>query len=210
MGQWYYLDGDRTTRGPWDEEQLKELSFRNTFSPNTLFWTNSFGSEWKPLSSVHQLAPLLRNATEGLELSKSPPGNQEKSFVDDDGTRYEWDEASGKFVPVDIEYAIEDMVFPDGQSGGQVEESPSAQDKLKMQALVEAQERSNDAKKRNAPGWFDAKNNTSVYIQGLPLDACVEEVAEVFSKCGVIKIDIETGGPRVKIYKNKELSLIHI
>ena len=53
-------------------------------------------------------------------------------------------------------------------------------------------------------GWFDAKKNTSVYIEGLPLDTSVEEVAEVFSKCGVIKVDADTRGPRIKLYKNKE------
>lgn len=202
MGQWYYLDGDRKTLGPWDDSQLEELSRCGTFSPNTLFWNSSFGPEWKPLSSVPELVSLL--SIEESLLDSCQPDNQEKSFVDDDGTRYEWNQESGKYVPVDLEYAIEDMVFPDAKAVCQGQESMSDMGKMKMQALTKAEERSKDAKDKRDMGWFDAKKNTSVYIEGLPLDTSVEEVAEVFSKCGVIKVDADTRGPRIKLYKNKE------
>eukprot|EP00899_Mesostigma_viride_P004270 jgi/Mesvir1/13844/Mv15989-RA.1 len=52
-------------------------------------------------------------------------------------------------------------------------------------------------------GWFELKVNTSVYVNGLPLDTNVEEVAAVFSKCGVIKMDPEKNQPRVKLYTDK-------
>jgi HIV Tat-specific factor 1 len=52
--------------------------------------------------------------------------------------------------------------------------------------------------------WFDLKVNTHVYIDGLPEDATVEEVVEVFSKCGLIKEDPETKQPRIKLYVNRE------
>lgn len=42
--------------------------------------------------------------------------------------------------------------------------------------------------------------NTSVYVTGLPLDVTEAEVAALFSKCGLIKVD-EKGQPRVKLYK---------
>ena len=61
--------------------------------------------------------------------------------------------------------------------------------------------------------WSDPKKTTSVYVtgkhtfqvdwmdcvSGLPLDVTSEEVAVVFSKCGVLKEDDD--GVRVKIYK---------
>lgn len=51
--------------------------------------------------------------------------------------------------------------------------------------------------------WFELKQNTSVYVSGLPSDVTEEEVAQVFSKCGVIKEDDERR-PRVKVYRDRE------
>lgn len=48
--------------------------------------------------------------------------------------------------------------------------------------------------------WFDLKNNTSVYVTGLPEDTSVDEVAAAFGKCGVIKLD-EAQQPRIKLYR---------
>jgi HIV Tat-specific factor 1 len=45
------------------------------------------------------------------------------------------------------------------------------------------------------------KQNTAVYVTGLPSDATAEEVAELFSrKCGVIAEEIDSGRPRIKMY----------
>jgi hypothetical protein len=49
-------------------------------------------------------------------------------------------------------------------------------------------------------GWFDLKVNTSVYVTGLPGDTTPEEVAGVFSKCGILKLGAD-GQPRIKLYR---------
>lgn len=48
--------------------------------------------------------------------------------------------------------------------------------------------------------WFELKNNTSVYVTGLPYEVTVEEVAVEFSKCGVIKTN-DDGSPKIKLYQ---------
>ncbi|KAK4111959.1 hypothetical protein N656DRAFT_733084 [Canariomyces notabilis] len=49
------------------------------------------------------------------------------------------------------------------------------------------------------------KQNTAVYVTGLPLDATVDEVAELFSrKCGVIAEEIDSGRPRIKMYTDAD------
>ncbi|KAL3133307.1 hypothetical protein ABBQ38_007186 [Trebouxia sp. C0009 RCD-2024] len=66
-------------------------------------------------------------------------------------------------------------------------------------------ERSNKAKEEatRKAEWFELKQNTSVYVSGLPSDVTEEEVAQVFGKCGVIKEDDERR-PRVKVYRDRE------
>jgi hypothetical protein len=49
-------------------------------------------------------------------------------------------------------------------------------------------------------GWFELKNNTSVYVSGLPFDTNEKEVAAVFAKCGIIKEGPDLQ-PRIKLYR---------
>ncbi|KAJ2897269.1 hypothetical protein MKZ38_004823 [Zalerion maritima] len=60
---------------------------------------------------------------------------------------------------------------------------------------------SNNKRPRNdAP-----RQNTAIYVTGLPVDATVDEVHEVFGrKCGVIAEEIDSGKPRIKLYTDSE------
>ncbi|GFR48565.1 hypothetical protein Agub_g10467 [Astrephomene gubernaculifera] len=63
-------------------------------------------------------------------------------------------------------------------------------------------------KKEEQPAnWFDLKINTNVYVTGLPLDTTIQEVNEVFGKCGIIKVD-EKGQPRIKLYRDKATGML--
>lgn len=48
--------------------------------------------------------------------------------------------------------------------------------------------------------WFDNKNNTYIYITGLPCDITQQELQKYFLKCGSLKIDPQTGEDSIKIY----------
>ena len=48
----------------------------------------------------------------------------------------------------------------------------------------------------------ESRVNTAVYVTSLPLDADQEEIQHVFSKCGVIAEEIDSGKPRIKMYED--------
>ncbi|KAK0729040.1 hypothetical protein B0T21DRAFT_349971 [Apiosordaria backusii] len=121
--------------------------------------------------------------------------------VQDDGTEYEFDEGLRRWIPIIDEALIEQQqrgyMMPgadddnDSNNGG-----PSQGKKRKMG-------HSNDREKARPPA--QPKQNTAVYVTGLPADATVEEVAELFSrKCGVIAEEIDSGRPRIKMYTDAQ------
>ena len=55
---------------------------------------------------------------------------------------------------------------------------------------------------QNAQKPKKARVNTAVYVTSIPLDADKEEIGDVFSKCGVIAEEIDSGGPRIKMYED--------
>ncbi len=171
-------------------------------------WRREFGQEWKPVSAVPEI----------IETLPGTDAKEHEAVVDDDGTRYEWDTAAGKYIPSDMKeeeggggtvgFSASDMVYPDG---GVAASDGGSDDmvlrKAALQAALERSEKGKEARARNEQ-WFEAKKNTSVYVQGLPQDVTVQEMEQVFSKCGVIKIDPETNGPRIKLYKDKERDVL--
>ncbi|EGD91684.2 hypothetical protein H113_00789 [Trichophyton rubrum MR1459] len=46
--------------------------------------------------------------------------------------------------------------------------------------------------------------NTAVYVTAIPLDATVSEISSLFSKCGVIAEEIDSGKPRIKMYTDEQ------
>lgn len=58
----------------------------------------------------------------------------------------------------------------------------------------------------NPPAERKSKN-TAVYVTGLPYDAEAEEIADRFSRCGVIEED-DHGEPKVKMYAREDGSFL--
>lgn len=65
--------------------------------------------------------------------------------------------------------------------------------------------RPKQAKKSKAKQPRQPKQNTAIYVTGLPPDATVEEIQELFQrKCGVIAEEIDNNRPRIKMYTDDE------
>ncbi|ONH69863.1 Splicing factor U2AF-associated protein 2 [Cyberlindnera fabianii] len=58
--------------------------------------------------------------------------------------------------------------------------------------------------KEKGPQTERKRQNTAVYVSGLPLDCDVIELRQVFSKYGVISEDLLTGKARIKMYTDDE------
>ncbi|XP_050381075.1 splicing factor U2AF-associated protein 2 [Argentina anserina] len=160
----------------------------------------------------------------------TPPEGVEE-FIDDDGTQYKWDRGLRAWVPQDSIFRVEEMTFlqeeevvmntklSNDSSREEVNAIGNSADTSKEEDTnvnPEVEEVNTNSKRKlsdkedikkeaNKPpdSWFELKVNSHIYVTGLPNDVTVDEVVEVFSKCGIIKEDPETKRPRVKLYTDK-------
>ena len=149
--------------------------------------------------------PSLRDAKRTVADAKGPdPATQPSSAKPGDGDAP---------IPGD---APRDASVPgpgDASAPGPIPiPGPDGDEGSKMRAVAAkaiAREKDRRAKRAAASGasgdgWNQPKTNTSVYVNGLPLDVTEEEIREVFSKCGVIRLDPETDAPKIKLYRDKD------
>jgi HIV Tat-specific factor 1 len=120
----------------------------------------------------------------------------------------------------EMTFAKEDEVFPtinildtsvdkkdaskDDVAGKKEEDGSDETAEINSNGKRKLPEPETEKKEPNKPpdSWFELKVNPHIYVNGLPDDVTIEEVAEVFSKCGIIKED-DTGKPRIKLYSDK-------
>ena len=142
---------------------------------------------------------------------------RETTFVDDDGTTYDWSEEEKRYKPREIKeegnenggggdgFDVREMTFcPEDDSNEKVLPPPSFGKSFNeaVKRKREQQQQKNKSKKQKKT---NTKTNatTSVYCENLPRDATVERVEKFFSKCGQIKRDPATLMPKIKLYEEE-------
>ncbi|KAG2176418.1 hypothetical protein INT43_005658 [Umbelopsis isabellina] len=155
-------------------------------------------------------APVLTNVPAYADFASDPRCTMNEqsgkwNYVGDDGISYEYDETMGAWFPMFDENLVEAQQSAYAVEGVDVSEPAVIPNKKKKVytsnegVFLKAEEHPNKKQKRDVK----PRPVKAVYVAGLPLDATVEEVEEVFSKCGVIMEDIQTGGKKIKLYRDE-------
>ncbi|KIW67895.1 hypothetical protein PV04_07110 [Phialophora macrospora] len=111
----------------------------------------------------------------------------------EEGNEFEWDTALKRWIPVLDQTLLDQQSQIYRVAGVDDDATPAAQQKKKRKQ-PNGDESGNKPKK--------ARVNTAVYVTSLPLDVDQEEIEHVFSKCGVIAEEIDSGKPRIKMYED--------
>ncbi|XP_059833666.1 HIV Tat-specific factor 1 [Hypanus sabinus] len=138
------------------------------------------------------------------------------TYVDEDGTEFEWDEEKRAWFPK----ITEDFLATYHASYGFIEETSanSGGDNInsektgaagKNSGVSTSQKDAKGEKRKADAGWIDVEEqkNTSVYVTGLPPDITPDEFVELMSKFGIIMQNPETEEYKIKLYKDKEGNL---
>ncbi|KLJ07353.1 hypothetical protein EMPG_17161 [Blastomyces silverae] len=123
----------------------------------------------------------------------------------EDGSEWEYDDALKRWVPLVDDALLEQQSEAYKVEG--VDEHEPADFKQQQQRRLKRKNYTNGEeanKQTQVPKAKRPRVNTAVYATSIPLDASLEEVNDVFSKCGVIAEEIDRRRPRIKMYTDVE------
>ncbi|KAL9007153.1 MAG: hypothetical protein Q9188_000087 [Gyalolechia gomerana] len=122
----------------------------------------------------------------------------------EDGEEFEFDDALKRWVPALDNALLEQQRQAYAVQGVDESEPAQPQKKKRKQEYVNGEDetggRANNSKKAKPTPEPRERKNTAVYVTNLPVDVSVQEVSDVFSRCGVIAEEIDRGKPRIKLY----------
>ncbi|XP_070170142.1 17S U2 SnRNP complex component HTATSF1 [Polyergus mexicanus] len=135
--------------------------------------------------------------------------NDTHTYTDpNDGSVYFWDKEKNAWFPkVDQDFmARYQMSYGFADTSTPQPNPPEPKEPTSPQKAKEEKEQRKAEAKRKAqepPTWFevDEAHNTAIYVSGLPLDITMDELIELFTKCGLIARD-ERGKDKIKLYKD--------
>ncbi|KAI5207353.1 hypothetical protein E4T39_01896 [Aureobasidium subglaciale] len=114
---------------------------------------------------------------------------------DDNGEEYEWNAQFEKWVPSVDEALMQQQASIYAMKD--VDETAPAIDTKKRKADIKAASKQDKKQKTDRP-------NSAVYVTGVPLDASIDEIHDVFKKYGIIEEDIHTNLPKIRMYADDE------
>ncbi|XP_011146575.1 HIV Tat-specific factor 1 homolog [Harpegnathos saltator] len=134
--------------------------------------------------------------------------NDTHTYTDpNDGSMYIWDKEKNAWFPkVDEDFMAKYQMSYGFANTNAPQLKAEPQPPAPAQKIKEEKEQRKAEAKRKAqepPSWFevDEAHNTAIYVSGLPLDITMDELTQLFTKCGLIARD-EKGRDKIKLYKD--------
>ncbi|KAL3491151.1 nuclear mRNA splicing factor-associated protein [Aspergillus germanicus] len=113
----------------------------------------------------------------------------------EDGQEYSYDTILKRWIPTVDEDLLQKQQEAYRVEGVDEDEKANAQQLKKKRKQGEEGESQKQKKQRV---------NTAVYVTSIPLDAQFDEIRDMFSRCGVIAEEIDSGRPRIKMYTDDD------
>lgn len=196
---WYYLSRARERKGPVSGMALARMVSTKDLDGTAMVWSPQFGETWKPMAQVPELKAMIRRVQSAT--AERPDGDAEAGahrYVTPNGEELVFDATAKKWVSNKADGAGAAAL---GAENGKAAKAPSAADEEARAAKSRKRERSRNSKKRKSR---EAAMRKILYVTGLPGDATERELSDLFSKYGVFQLDLETGDPRIKLYRDEE------
>lgn len=222
---YHYADSSGLQSGPVPAEAIGSLLEAGYLNGSTLVWVAGMAS-WLPVSQVPELSArfsaAMQRATAGPvaepeaeavpAMEKPESAAAEAGDADSDGNGTD-DEAMEEFLAAtgaapskkrkreeegdedDGRDDDDDLQRPDGADGDDGQGNTAGADANKQKKKKK--------KKKSKNGWKGAKENSWLYVSGLPPDVSSEELAEHFKKAGILRLDPLTNQPKIKIYTDE-------
>lgn len=191
---WYYLTEAQERLGPVSGMVLARMVTVGKLDGMALIWCPQFGERWKAVGDVAEVKALIRRLQSATsEKPDASAGANAGRFVALDGKALVFNEASREWVP-------------EGKARSRSGPGPRAG---RGAGAGAAPGNGEDAKGGAAPERKRARRKKSAaqrrvaYVSGLPRDMTEREFADLFSKYGVLQVDLETGDPRIKLYRDE-------
>lgn len=168
-----------------------------TSDASVLYVFDAVDNEWK-VADMYELLVSEQAREEGGGAKEAEEAKKAEAEV-----------VAEALLPPEAEDALAELladVRPDGAAAGVVDKGPEEplppEKEAKRQKRREYRERKK--LKVQAGVFVRAKTNPNVYVSGLPPDVSGEELEKAFKRAGVLKVDLETGEAKMRIYTDDQ------
>ncbi|KAI9373082.1 hypothetical protein BJX61DRAFT_533477 [Aspergillus egyptiacus] len=116
----------------------------------------------------------------------------------EDGQEYSYDTILKRWIPT-----VDEDLLQQQQEAYKVQ-GVDENEQIDQQKLREKRKQQGSAEEGDSQKPKKQRVNTAVFVTSIPLDAEFDEIRDVFSRCGVIAEEIDSGRPRIKMYTDDD------